>query len=74
MENAPSIILFWCFVTAVFILMVVSMVVAVILVKNGSEQCSQVKQFLVKICLSVSIACSVPIMLVVGYVLYIYFA
>lgn len=74
MENAPSIILFWCFVTAILILMVASMVVALILIKRGSEQRTKVKQFWVKICLSVSIACSVPIMLVVGYVLYIYFA
>lgn len=74
MENAPFIIIFWCFVIAVFILMVVSMVVTVILVKKGSQQCGKVKQFWVKMCLTVSIACSVPIMLVVGYVLYIYFA
>lgn len=74
MENAASIILFWCFFIAIFVLMVVSLVVAVILVKNGSIQCSQMKQFWVKMCLSVSIACCIPIMLVVGYALYLYFA
>lgn len=74
MENAPSIILFWFFFIAILFLMIVSMVAAIILTKKGSERGLKAKQFWVKMCMSVSIACSVPIMLLVGYVLYIYFA
>ena len=35
MENTPTIILFWLFIIAVFMLMLISMVTAIILLKKG---------------------------------------
>lgn len=72
MENAPTIILFWFFIIAIFILMVVSMIEAIVLLKKGKEQSTKKMQFVGKICLTLSIICSIPIFLVVGYILYIY--
>ena len=72
MENAPAIILFWFSIIAIFVLAVVSMIEAVVLLKKSKEQSAEKMQFAGKICLTVSIICSIPIFLVVGYVLYIY--
>lgn len=72
MENAPTIILFWLFIIAIFILMVVSMIEAIVLLKKSKEQSAKKMQFVGKICLTLSIICSIPILLVVGYILYIY--
>lgn len=72
MKNAPTIILFWCFVITIFILMIVLMIAAIILIKKGKEQSAKKIRFLGKICLILSIMCSIPIILVVGYILYIY--
>jgi len=68
MDNAPTIILFWLFIIAIFLLMVASMIMAVVLIKKGKE-----KMLLIgKACLALSTICSIPIILVVGYILYIY--
>ncbi len=72
MENAPTIILFWFFILAILMLMVVSMIAAIILFNKGKEQKAKTMQFIGKICLTLSIICSIPIFLVVGYILYIY--
>ena len=72
MENAPTIILFWFFIIAIFILMVVAMIEAIALLKKSKEQSAKKMQFVGKICLTLSIICSIPIFLVVGYILYIY--
>ena len=72
MENAPAIILFWCLVITIFILMIVLMIAAIILMKKDKEQSAKKMQFLGKMCLVLSIICSVPIILVIGYILYIY--
>ena len=72
MENAPTIILFWFFILAILMLMVVSMIAAIILFNKGKEQNAKTMQFIGKICLTLSIICSIPIFLVVGYILYIY--
>ena len=72
MENAPTIILFWIFIIVTIILMVASMMTAIILLKKGKEQSAKKMQFIGKICLFLSIICSIPIFLVVGYILYLY--
>ena len=72
MENTPTIIVFWLFMVAIVILMVVSTIAAIIIHKKGKERSTKMAQFIGKICLILSIICSIPIFLVVGYVLYIY--
>ena len=72
MENTPTIILFWLFIIAVFMLMLISMVTAIILLKKGRGQSTEEMRLVGKICLTLSIICSIPIFLVVGYILYIY--
>lgn len=72
MENAPTIILFWYFGIVIFILMIALMIAAIILIKKGKGQSDKRMQFLGKMCLTLSIVCSIPIILVVGYILYIY--
>ena len=74
MENAPSIILFWCFITAISILMVGLMCAATVLIKKGKEQSMKQMQIAGKLCLVLSIICSAPILLAVGYILYLYIA
>ena len=66
MENTPTIILFWLFIIIIFILMLVSMMAAIILLKKGKMP------FVGKICLTLSTICSIPILFVVGYILYVY--
>ena len=74
MENTPTIILFWFFIIAVFMLMLITMITAIILlsIKKGKEQSANGMRLVGKICLTLSIICSVPIFLVVGYIVYIY--
>lgn len=72
MENTPTIVLFWFFMIAIFILMVVSMIAAIILFTKGKEQGTKKMQFIGKICLALSIICSIPVLFVVGYMIYIY--
>ena len=72
MENAPTIILFWYFGIIIFIFMIALMIMAMILIKKGTEQNAKMIQFLGKIGLILSIICAIPIILVVGYILYIY--
>lgn len=72
MENAPTIILFWYFGIAIILLMIAWMIMALVLIKKGKGQSSKRMQFFGKICMILSIICSVPISLVVGYILYIY--
>jgi len=71
-ENTPTIIVFWLFMVVIVILMVVSTIAAIIIHKKGKERSTKMVQFIGKICLILSIICSIPIFLVVGYVLYIY--
>jgi len=72
MENAPSIILFWFFSIVFMLLLIVLLIIAIVLIKRGKEQGDKRKQLLGKICLILSIICSTPIILVLGYVLYIF--
>ena len=72
MENTPDIILFWFFIIAIFILMVVSQIAAIILLKKDKEQSTKKIQFAGKISLALSIICSIPVFLIIGYILYIY--
>lgn len=74
MENAPNIILFWYFIITLFVLIIALTIGAIILIKkskcNGKN--SKKMQSLGKICLVLSIICAIPIILVVGYILYLY--
>jgi len=72
MENAPTIILFGYFGITIFILMIALMVAAIVLIKKSKGQSSKTMRFLGKMCLTLSIVCSIPIVLTVGYILYIY--
>lgn len=70
MENAPSIIIFWYLLIIIFVLMFVSLIAAIKLIKSGKE--NKRRLFLSKVCVVFRIMCSIPIILVIGYVLYIY--
>jgi len=72
MDNAPNIILFWYFSIVTVTFMIALMIVAIILIKKGKERSDKKKHFIGKIYLTLSVICSVPIILVVGYILYIY--
>ena len=73
MENAPSIIFFWWLMIAISILMLVSLLAAVILIRKRCRQ-GVGKLSWIKICLAVGMACFIPVMLIVGYVMYLRFA
>ena len=72
MENTPTIILFWIFAVAIAILAVVSMIVAIVLLTKSKTQGTKQMKVIGKVFLALSILCSVPVLLVAGYVLYIY--
>jgi len=72
MANAPTIILFWFSGAVIFILMIALMIAAIILLKKGKEHSAKIIQISGKLCLVLSVICSIPIILVVGYILYIY--
>jgi len=72
LENTPTIILFWIFIAAIFILMVVSMISIIIIYKKSKEKGSRQLRLIGKLCLVLSIICSIPICIVVGYILYLY--
>ena len=72
MENTPTIILFWFFIIAIFMLMLISMTVAIMRLKKGKAQSAGKTRLVGKICLILSVICSIPIFLVVGSILYIY--
>lgn len=72
MENTPVIVLFWYFGIVIFIFMITLMIVAIKLIKKGKRQSDKKILSLGKICMSLSIICSIPLFLVAGYILYIY--
>ena len=72
MENTPDIILFWYFAMAILLLMIVLMIAAIILIKKGKRQNAKRTQILGKICLTLSGIGFAPIVLVIGYILYLY--
>ena len=72
MENTPTIILFWIFTVAIVMLAIVSMIVAVVLLTKSKAQGTKQMKLIGKVFLALSILCSVPVLLVAGYVLYIY--
>lgn len=69
MENAPSIIIFWYLLITIFVFMFVSLIAAIKLIKSGKE--NKRRLFLGKVCVIFSIMCASPIILVVGYVVYL---
>lgn len=71
MENTPIIILIWYFIIIFFVLMIALMIVAIILIKKSREQNADKLQLLGKICLGLDLVCAIPIILVVGYILYL---
>ena len=72
MEHAPVIVLFWYCSIGDLILMTVSMVTALILLRKPKEEQTKKKRFLGKLALAFSILCAIPILLVAGYILYLY--
>ena len=72
MENVPNIILFWFFILALFVLTIALMITAFILLKNGKQQSNHKMQLLGKMCLIGGTLCILPIIGIVGYVLYLY--
>lgn len=72
MENAPSIVLFWYLFIGVFLLTIALMIVSIITINTRKAKKDKRIQLLGKVCLILSIMCSIPIILVVGYVLYLY--
>ena len=72
MDNAPNIILFWYFLIAIFILMIAFMIAATVFVKKGKGQEFKGSRFMGKLCFILSAICAVPIILVIGYVLYLH--
>ncbi|MBQ9927856.1 MAG: hypothetical protein IJO65_07735 [Lachnospiraceae bacterium] len=71
MENAPNIILFWYFIIVIFVFVIALMIAANILIKKRREQNADKLQLLGKICLGLDLVCAIPIILVVGYILYL---
>ena len=71
MENMPAILLFWYFFMAIFILMVALMITAILLIKKGHAQSTKKLRFWGKLCLSFSLFCAVPVIFVMGYILYL---
>ena len=74
MEQAPAIVLFWYFAIGDLILMTASMVTALILLRKPKEEQTKTQQLLGRLSLILSILCAIPILLVAGYVLYLYLA
>lgn len=72
MENAPSIVLFLYLFIGVFLLTIALMIVSIITINTRKAKKDKRIQLLGKVCLILSIMCSIPIILVVGYVLYLY--
>jgi len=72
MENAPSIVLFWYLFIGVFLLTIALMIVSIITINTRKAKKDKRIQLLGKVCLILSIMCSIPIILVVVYVLYLY--
>ena len=72
MENAPAIILFWYAVIALIILTLAFMTAAILLLKRSRNTNVQRMRLWGIVCLVLSAICGLPILLVVGYILYIY--
>jgi len=73
MENAAFIFLFWCLFTGLVLFTLVLLVVAIVLMKKGKAQNIKKIKLLGKICLALDAVCCVPIILVIGYILYLRF-
>ena len=69
MENAPAIILFWYAAIALIILTLAFMTAAILLLKRSRGANARLWG---RVCLVLSVICGLPILLVVGYILYIY--
>ena len=72
MENAPNIILFWYIIIAILVLMIALMITAYVFYKKSKSQSTRKMQLFRNTCLILGIICAIPIILVVGYVLYLY--
>ena len=72
MENTPTIILFWMFAVAIVMLAVVSMIVAIVLLTKSKTQGAKQMKVIGNVFFALSILCFIPVLLVAGYILYIY--
>ena len=72
MENAPFILLFWFFAAAIFTLTIALGIAAIVFTKKGKKQNAKKLRHLGNVCLGLSILCSIPILLTLGYTLYLF--
>ena len=71
MEKAPTIILFWCLLIAIFVLMIALIITAIALLKKNKKQNDRKMQLLGIICVGLGIICAIPIILAAGYIIYL---
>ena len=74
MENGPTIVLFWLLTAVVFLCMIAFMFAAIIFIKKGNGQGNKKAKFCGKLCLIASMVCAAPVMIIIGYCLYLYAA
>ena len=72
MKYGPDIVLFWQFCILDLVLMTASMVTALILLKKPKNEQTKKQRLLGKLSLILSLLCSIPILLVAGYILHLY--
>ena len=72
MKNAPAIVLFWFGGIALLILTVFLMIAAIELIKRGRETGKKRMLLWGKIGLTLSLVFTVPILFVIGYILYLH--
>lgn len=72
MENAPNIILYGYFSTLILVITITLVIIGSILIKNGKSLSSDRIRFWGRVCITLSVICSMPIVLSVGYILYLY--
>lgn len=71
MENTPTIIMFWLFNAAFFVLALVLTIAGIVIHKKDRNKVPTKMQILGKLCLTLSTIFYVPVILVIVYVLYI---
>ena len=70
-ENTPTIVLFWFLFIAIFVFMIALIITAILLIKKNKKQGDNKLLLLGKMCAGFGIVCAIPIILVVGYMIYL---
>jgi len=71
MENTPVIILYGYFGILISVIVIVLVIIGSMLMKKSKSLNSERLRIWGKVCLTLGIICSIPIILTVGYILYI---